>query len=236
MVFIYHDFIAPCFDKYTPLPEGNLRTAIEGLASSLSFPLKKLLVVEGSKRSAHSNAYLYGFWKNKCIVLFDTLVEDSVLKQDTPAADDNADNSADESVATPPIDKAALVEEEDIATPLIDDVTISSAEGVATKNSVKLDAGDADEKEDVPEKKKTKGCNTAEILGVLAHELGHWKLSHNIKNLVIGEVRLCLLRVYIRLSKQKKLLSNKFMDFGHPSSTLASVLYAEHISKTMVLV
>lgn len=52
---IYHDLIAPCFDKYTPLPEGDLRTAIENLAKSLNFPLKKLYIVEGSKRSAHSN-------------------------------------------------------------------------------------------------------------------------------------------------------------------------------------
>lgn len=40
--------------------------------------------------------------------------------------------------------------------------------------------------------KKHKGCNQEEILAVLAHELGHWKLSHNLKNLTIGEVRDCL--------------------------------------------
>lgn len=37
---------------------------------------------------------------------------------------------------------------------------------------------------------KSKGCNKEEILAVLAHELGHWKLSHNLKNLTIGEVRM----------------------------------------------
>ena len=52
MIFVYHDYIAPLFDKYTPLPEGELKLAIENLASSLKFPLKKLLVVEGSKRLA----------------------------------------------------------------------------------------------------------------------------------------------------------------------------------------
>lgn len=50
MIFVYHDYIAPLFDKYTPLPDGELKTAIEKLAASLQFPLKKLLVVEGSKR------------------------------------------------------------------------------------------------------------------------------------------------------------------------------------------
>ena len=49
LLFVYHDYIAPLFDKYTPLPDGPLRLAIEKLAASLNFPLKKLLVVEGSK-------------------------------------------------------------------------------------------------------------------------------------------------------------------------------------------
>ena len=57
------EFIAPLFDKYTPLPEGELRTRIEELAASIDFPLYKLFVVEGSKRSSHSNAYFYGFFK-----------------------------------------------------------------------------------------------------------------------------------------------------------------------------
>lgn len=51
----YHDFIAPCFDKYTPLPDGELRQKIEALAQSLSFPLKKLQIVEGSKRYNYSS-------------------------------------------------------------------------------------------------------------------------------------------------------------------------------------
>ncbi|XP_059484997.1 CAAX prenyl protease 1 homolog [Neocloeon triangulifer] len=76
LMTIYPDFIAPLFDKYTPLPEGELRTSIEALAKSINFPLYKLYVVEGSKRSVHSNAYFYGFFKNKRIVLFDTLLKD----------------------------------------------------------------------------------------------------------------------------------------------------------------
>lgn len=47
---LYHDWIAPLFDKFTPLPEGELRMAIEALARHLHFPLKKILVVEGSRR------------------------------------------------------------------------------------------------------------------------------------------------------------------------------------------
>lgn len=71
---IYPSVIAPLFDTYRPLDEGELRTNIEKLAASLNFPLKKLFVVEGSKRSSHSNAYFYGLFNSKRIVLFDTLL------------------------------------------------------------------------------------------------------------------------------------------------------------------
>uniref|UniRef100_A0ABK0LTV1 CAAX prenyl protease n=1 Tax=Rattus norvegicus TaxID=10116 RepID=A0ABK0LTV1_RAT len=76
LVTIYADYIAPLFDKFTPLPEGKLKQEIEVMAKSIDFPLTKVYVVEGSKRSSHSNAYFYGFFKNKRIVLFDTLLEE----------------------------------------------------------------------------------------------------------------------------------------------------------------
>ncbi|KAE8721324.1 CAAX prenyl protease 1-like protein [Hibiscus syriacus] len=75
MMTIYPILIAPLFNKFTPLPDGELRQKIEKLASSLKFPLKKLFVVDGSTRSSHSNAYMYGFFKNKRIVLYDTLIQ-----------------------------------------------------------------------------------------------------------------------------------------------------------------
>ncbi|XP_077245457.1 CAAX prenyl protease 1 homolog isoform X2 [Tasmannia lanceolata] len=75
MMTLYPILIAPLFNKFTPLPEGNLRGKIEKLASSLKFPLKKLFVVDGSTRSSHSNAYMYGFFNNKRIVLYDTLLQ-----------------------------------------------------------------------------------------------------------------------------------------------------------------
>lgn len=83
LVTIYADYIAPLFDKFTPLPEGKLKQEIEVMAKNIDFPLTKVYVVEGSKRSSHSNAYFYGFFKNKRIVLFDTLLEEySVLNKD----------------------------------------------------------------------------------------------------------------------------------------------------------
>ncbi|XP_057435703.1 CAAX prenyl protease 1 homolog [Lotus japonicus] len=75
MLTIYPVLIAPLFNKFTPLPDGQLKEKIEKLASSLEFPLKKLFVVDGSTRSSHSNAYMYGFFKNKRIVLYDTLIQ-----------------------------------------------------------------------------------------------------------------------------------------------------------------
>ncbi|XP_042239975.1 CAAX prenyl protease 1 homolog isoform X1 [Homarus americanus] len=132
---VYPDYIAPLFDKYEPLPEGDLKTKIEELAAQIEFPLTKLYVVEGSKRSAHSNAYFYGFFKNKRIVLYDTLLEEY--------------------------------------TPL--------NENEETKESVKEDKNG----------KKT-GCNTSEVLAVLGHELGHWKLNHVLKFIIISQVNLFL--------------------------------------------
>ena len=50
--------VQPLFNKLTPLPAGDLRTRVEALASRLNFPLKHLYVIDGSKRSSHSNAYV----------------------------------------------------------------------------------------------------------------------------------------------------------------------------------
>ncbi|KAI3402651.2 STE24 [Candida oxycetoniae] len=73
--------IFPLFNKFTPLEDGQLKTAIENLASSQKFPLKKLLVVDGSKRSSHSNAYFIGLPWSKQIVLYDTLIEHNTTEE-----------------------------------------------------------------------------------------------------------------------------------------------------------
>lgn len=129
LLIIYPIFIAPLFDKYTPLEEGELRTSIEKLAESLKFPLTKLYVVEGSKRSSHSNAYFYGLWNSKRIVLFDTLLLNKGKATDT----------------------------------------------------------------DLKPEERGKGCTHEEILAVLGHELGHWKLGHVTKNIIIMQINLLLI-------------------------------------------
>ena len=80
---IYPTLIQPLFNKLTPLKEGMLRDRVTALASSLKFPLKHLYVIDGSKRSSHSNAYFYGVIPggSKHIVIFDTLIEQSTTAE-----------------------------------------------------------------------------------------------------------------------------------------------------------
>ncbi len=72
---LFNLFIAPMFNKFTPLEEGPLLTKIKKYLKKVDFPVRKLEVMDGSKRSSHSNAYFSGMGKNKRIALFDTLVE-----------------------------------------------------------------------------------------------------------------------------------------------------------------
>lgn len=99
--------IMPLFNKYEPLKDGELKNKIHYLAERLHYPLKHLYVMDGSKRSSHSNAFLFGFGNKKRIVLFDTLL-------------DQVDND--------------------------------------------------------------------EIVAILGHELGHWKLGHTIINFCISQI------------------------------------------------
>jgi len=74
MSILYPVVIAPLFNTFTPLPEGPLREAILSLAARLGFRAKGVFVMDGSRRSRHSNAYFTGLGRAKRIVLFDTLV------------------------------------------------------------------------------------------------------------------------------------------------------------------
>jgi STE24 endopeptidase len=76
-ITIYPIAILPLFNKLSPLEPGPLKTGVEDLAKRLKFPLHELHVIDGSKRSAHSNAYFYGLPWKKHIVIYDTLIEKS---------------------------------------------------------------------------------------------------------------------------------------------------------------
>lgn len=72
--FVAPTWIMPLFNKFTPLPDGELRREIFKYAQSVGFPLTNVFIMDGSKRSSKANAFFTGFGKNKRIALFDTLV------------------------------------------------------------------------------------------------------------------------------------------------------------------
>ena len=68
-------FIAPMFNTFTPLEDGELKNKINTFAEKVNFPISRIDVMDGSRRSSKSNAYFSGLGKNKRIALFDTLIE-----------------------------------------------------------------------------------------------------------------------------------------------------------------
>lgn len=74
MLILYPKLILPLFNKLTPLPEGELKTRLMALGDRTGFRAKAIEVIDGSKRSGHSNAYFTGFGRFRRIVLFDTLI------------------------------------------------------------------------------------------------------------------------------------------------------------------
>lgn len=76
MVLFYSNLIVPLFNKQTPLPEGELKSAIERFSAKVGFKLDNIYVIDGSKRSTKANAYFTGLGAKKRIVLYDTLIND----------------------------------------------------------------------------------------------------------------------------------------------------------------
>lgn len=169
--------------------EGELRSSIERLADKINFPLAKIFVIEGegtvsrrktpsiharsrcfvgSVRSAHSNAYFYGFLKAKRIVLYDTLIKGYRIEKATDPIT-NEESKAEEATT-----------EEDTRDSAIRD----------RKTTTVTDSTEPNEAD--------KGCEADEVLAVLCHEFGHWSLSHNVINLCISFVRSFAFTAYDR--------------------------------------
>lgn len=74
-------WILSLFNKYTPLPEGELRSAIKAYAETVGFPFREIYVMDSSRRSTKTNAFFIGFGKYRRIVLFDTLVANSSIDE-----------------------------------------------------------------------------------------------------------------------------------------------------------
>ncbi|MEW6332262.1 MAG: M48 family metallopeptidase [Pseudomonadota bacterium] len=75
LVWAYPAWIAPIFNKFTPLKDDSVRERIQALLERTGFRSRGIFVMDGSRRSAHGNAYFTGFGKSKRIVFFDTLLE-----------------------------------------------------------------------------------------------------------------------------------------------------------------
>ncbi|CAG0969808.1 STE24 endopeptidase [Methylophilaceae bacterium] len=75
MLAIYPTFIAPLFNKFSPLTDQSLKSRIEALLTKCGFKSQGLFVMDGSTRSSHGNAYFTGFGSSKRVVFFDTLLD-----------------------------------------------------------------------------------------------------------------------------------------------------------------
>jgi STE24 endopeptidase len=81
MVLFYSNLIVPLFNKQSPLPDGELKSAIEAFATKVGFKLDNIYVIDGSKRSTKANAYFTGFGAKKRVVLYDTLINDMTTNE-----------------------------------------------------------------------------------------------------------------------------------------------------------
>lgn len=81
LTWLVPSFIMPLFNKFTPMPDGELKQAIEQLGKRCGFPLDGVFVMDGSKRSSKANAFFTGLGKRKKIALFDTLIDKSTTPE-----------------------------------------------------------------------------------------------------------------------------------------------------------
>ncbi len=78
---LFITFIAPLFNTFTPLEDGELKDSIDSYSEKVQFPISRVDVMDGSRRSSHSNAYFSGIGKRKRIALFDTLLEKQSVQE-----------------------------------------------------------------------------------------------------------------------------------------------------------
>ena len=78
---LFTSFIAPLFNTFTPLEEGELKDSINSYSEKVEFPIRRIDIMDGSRRSSHSNAYFSGIGKRKRIALYDTLIEKQSVQE-----------------------------------------------------------------------------------------------------------------------------------------------------------
>ena len=77
MMYLAPTYIMPLFNKFKPLEDGELKTAIQSMSEKCQFPLTEVYEIDGSKRSTKANAFFTGIGKNKKIALYDTLIKNN---------------------------------------------------------------------------------------------------------------------------------------------------------------
>ena len=81
MTYLAPTYIMPLFNKFKPLEDGELKTAIQEMSNKCDFPLTEVYEIDGSKRSTKANAFFTGLGKNKKIALFDTLIQNNGVQE-----------------------------------------------------------------------------------------------------------------------------------------------------------
>ena len=151
-------------------------------------------MVDGSTRSNHSNAYFYGFFNNKRIVLFDTLMESYVPikkeEEEKEVSTEEKDGGEEEKLTNYYL-RYGIIANEIFAHLTRSNLSIAEGE---KENEAPAEATEKEKQEETKEKQeetkeKKKGCSDDEVVAVLAHELGHWKCNHVLKNMIASQVR-----------------------------------------------
>lgn len=217
-MFIYPTFIMPLFNKYEELHDAKLREQINDLAASLNYPLTKLFQMDGSKRSAHSNAFMFGFWKNKRIVLFDTLLQTQLTLSKEAEQELGFEFEVDgEAVKVVKIKGGETLAGKwnDVHKGRNDELREGDRVIDINKDDKKLSEATDDKKQTeriieelkrVAEAKEASNLNlildrkpytSDEILAILCHEIGHWFHGHVLRMLVFSSVHIfALFRLY----------------------------------------
>jgi STE24 endopeptidase len=81
VTYLAPTMLLPLFFKFSPLPEGELRDRVTELCRQQKFPMRELLVIDGSRRSSKANAFFTGFGANKRIALYDTLIQNHTVPE-----------------------------------------------------------------------------------------------------------------------------------------------------------